>query len=125
MHFEEITDNVVSHTNSPFSAEDTSLQNVHVFLDVKEDSILGRNTWNVSKKNVEFCVRIELLSGDFVTKRFERNFGINLLFGTEFETIADAKFGQIFIEACPCDNKESFTFTCNHVTKMFSALMIS
>ena len=101
MHFEEITDNVVSHTNSPFSAEDTSLQNVHVFLDVKEDSILGRNTWNVSKKNVEFCVRIELLSGDFVTKRFERNFGINLLFGTEFETIADAKFGQIFIEACP------------------------
>ena len=70
------------------------------------------------------CVSVELLSGDDVIKRLKRNFGIELLFGTEFKTIEDAKFGQIFlesnqavaqvgnyVEACTCDNKESFT--CN------------
>eukprot|EP00574_Skeletonema_japonicum_P005926 CAMPEP_0201714762 /NCGR_PEP_ID=MMETSP0593-20130828/1097_1 /ASSEMBLY_ACC=CAM_ASM_000672 /TAXON_ID=267983 /ORGANISM="Skeletonema japonicum, Strain CCMP2506" /LENGTH=493 /DNA_ID=CAMNT_0048204065 /DNA_START=80 /DNA_END=1561 /DNA_ORIENTATION=- len=117
------TANVISKSSTSPNADDSTLENLEVSLDVKKNTIVGSNIWDSTNQIVELCVRVELLSSttENVIKKLERNFGIKLLFDTAFQTIADAKFGQIFLEseqtdaqvenyikACTCDSKESF-----------------
>ncbi len=126
---EEIDGVNIIPTNSTSSNEnDPSLENLHVFLDVKKDTIVGSNTWNPDNNIFEFCLSIWLLSRSSgeVIKKLEHDFGVELLFDTAFETANEAQCGQItltlgsnqtdaqvenYVEACTCDSMLSFE--CN------------
>ncbi len=124
---EAIANATIISTNSTSPYEnDPSRENLNVFLDVKKDTIVGSNTWNPDTNFFEFCLSLWLLSSSSgeVIKKLERDFGVELLFDTAFETVNEAKFGQItlgsnqtdaqvenYVEACTCDNKISFE--CN------------
>ncbi|KAK1741463.1 hypothetical protein QTG54_007941, partial [Skeletonema marinoi] len=79
---------------------------------------------------LQLCLRVGLTSDETgevkVIKELERDVGIELLFDTEFETVAEAQFGKIsleseedeaevgnYIKACTCNDKESFTCNTN------------
>ncbi len=124
---ENITGTIV--TSSPFislNTADSSLENLEVLLDLDMNTIASSNIWDESTNSVVICVMIQLLSGSNVIKTDARDVGINLDFGNNFTAIADANLDQTsigsntdstkvenYIEACTCDDAESFTCNTN------------
>eukprot|EP00984_Skeletonema_dohrnii_P019187 scaffold9111_cov90-Skeletonema_dohrnii-CCMP3373.AAC.3 len=128
---EEITGAVITPTYSVSSIEDDpSRSNFQASLDIQKDTIANSNIINEDGNILELCVSFKLTSdgsGEVkVMKKLETNVGIELLFNTEFETVAEAQFGKIsleskedeaevsnYIKACTCNDKESFTCNTN------------
>eukprot|EP00984_Skeletonema_dohrnii_P017552 scaffold8020_cov168-Skeletonema_dohrnii-CCMP3373.AAC.1 len=126
---EGITGAIVTHTSSTSPIEaDPSRSNFQVFLDIQKETIANSNI--IDGNNLELCIRVGLTSDSSgevkVIKKLERDVRIELLFNTEFETVAEAKFGEIslvseedeaevgnYIKACTCNDKESFTCNTN------------
>jgi len=126
---EEITGAIVTPTSSTSSIEDDpSRSNFQVSLDIQKDTIANSNI--IDGNILQLCLRVGLTSDETgevkVIKELERDVGIELLFDTEFETVAEAQFGKIsleseedeaevgnYIKACTCNDKESFTCNTN------------
>jgi len=108
---------------------DPSHSNVQVSLDIQKDTIANSNI--IDGNTLELCVRVGLTSDETgelkVIKKLETNVDIELLFDSNFETVAEAQFGKISleseeddaqvgnynIEACTCNDKESFACNTN------------
>lgn len=118
--------NVTFTASNSTNSVDASLDELELALDIKKDSIYGSNIWDADAKTLELCVRVELLSGETVMKKLERNIKVELDFESNFQTVADAKFDEIsllsneteaavekYVEACTCDSGSSFTCNTN------------
>eukprot|EP00984_Skeletonema_dohrnii_P011306 scaffold4494_cov79-Skeletonema_dohrnii-CCMP3373.AAC.1 len=124
---EAVTGAIVTPTSSTSSIEgDPSHSNVQVSLDIQKDTIANSNI--IDGNTLELCVRVGLTSDETgkVIKKLERDVRIELKFDANFQTVADAQFGKIslvseeddaqvgnYIEACTCNDKESFTCNTN------------